>query len=273
MSAGKPRPARPRRRWIWVIVAVLTAVVLVTPPALRVALKQDLHHEFARLGLYRHPVTAVQVSAPGNAVAVTVGEPGQVSVSGELSWLFSRPVVRHAWHGTTLAISVRCPSPNLFEDCSAGLTLHVPAAVAVAVSVGPGSAAVAGVAGPVRADATSGSLTLAYLSGPVLASVTSGSIRAVTGLTSRRLTAGVSSGYLLLGFDRAPQSLSLAIGSGSGKVTVPPASRYRITAGASAAAVHVAPGLASPGAADLISVELGSGGLAIGYPGVGGAGS
>ncbi len=271
--SGQPLPARPRRRWIWVIVALLTAVVLVTPPALRIALKQEMHHEFAQLGLYRRPVTAVEVSAPGNAVAVTVGQPGQVSVSGELSWLFSRPVVRHAWRGTTLAITVRCPAPDLFEDCAAGVTVHVPATVAVAVSVGSGSAALTGLSGPVRAAATSGSLALGYVSGPVLASVTSGSIRALTGLTSRQLTAEVTSGSLTLGFDRAPALLTLVIGSGSGKISLPPATRYRITADPSAGGVHVAPGMSSLRAAGLISAEVGSGSLAIGYPGVGAVGS
>ena len=173
----------------------------------------------------------MEVSAPGNAVAVTVGQPGQVSVSGELSWLFSRPVVRDAWRGTTLSITVRCPAPDLFEDCAAGLTVHVPATVAVAVSVGSGSAALTGLSGPVRAAATSGSLALGYVSGPVLASVTSGSIRALTGLTSRQLTAEVTLGLpLTLGFDRAPALLTLVIGSGSGKISLPPATRYRITA-------------------------------------------
>lgn len=117
------------------------AVGLVTSPALRLWLKQDLHHEFGPLGSFHRPVTAVQIRAPGDAVAVTAGQPGQVSVSGEESWLFSKPVVRETWHGTTLAISVRCPAPDLFEDCSAGLTLHVPVAVAVAVAVEAGSAA------------------------------------------------------------------------------------------------------------------------------------
>jgi hypothetical protein len=78
--------------------------------------------------------------------------------------------------------------------------------------------------------------------------------------------ADVGSGSLALGLDSAPRSMSLAVGSGSGHVTVPPGTRYRIDAD-QGKAVHVSPGLSSPGAARMIAAKAGPGALSIVYPG------
>jgi len=107
---------------------------------------------------------------------------------------------------------------------------------------------------------------LAYLNGPLWATATSGSITGMTGLNSTNLTADVGSGSLALGLDSAPKSMSLAVGSGSGHVMVPPGTRYRFDTGPGTA-VHVSPGMSSPGAVHLIAAKAGSGGLSIVYPG------
>jgi hypothetical protein len=266
MSMSDSRRATPRRRWIWATVALVTAVILISPLTLRFALKADLRHERGPVTDYRRAVTAVDVSAPGDAIAITAGPPGQVSVATTLGWLVAKPVIREVWRGTTLAISVHCPAPDPFEDCSASLSVFVPAATEVRAAVGSGSATVSGLAGPVRVTATSGSLVLAYLSGPLWAAATSGSIAGTTGLNSPAVTAEVRSGALALGLGSAPRSLSLAVGSGSGHVTVPPGARYRIDTGGGSA-VHVSPGMNSPGAAGLIAARAGSGTLSIVYPG------
>jgi hypothetical protein len=266
VSATDARPARPRRRWIWAIVALVTVPALISPLAVLEGLKPNPHHEYGLVTVYRRPVTAVQVSAPGDAIAITAGQPGQVTVASTLAWQFTKPAVRERWQGTTLAVTVYCPAPGPFENCSASLTVHVPAAVEVWAAVGTGSATVAGLAGPVRVTATSGSLVLAYLSGPLRATATSGSITGMTGLNLPAVTADVGSGSLALGLDSAPKSMSLAVGSGSGHVTVPPGTRYRFDSGPGAA-VHVSPGMSSPGAASLIAARAGSGGLSIVYPG------
>ena len=265
MSGIDGNPDRPRRRWIWAIVALVTVPVLISPLALLVGMKPP-HHAYGPVTVYHHAVTAVQVSAPGDAVAITAGRPGQVSVASSMAWVFSRPTIRERWHGTTLAVAVRCPARGPFEDCSASLTMYVPAAAEVRAAVGTGTASVTGLAGPVRVTATSGSLVLAYLSGPLWATATSGSITGMTGLNSPSVTADIGSGSLALGLDNAPRSLSLAVGSGSGDVTVPPGTRYRIEGG-SGNAVHVPPGMSSPGSAGLIAAQAGSGELTIGYPG------
>ncbi|HKD88529.1 MAG TPA: hypothetical protein VKB62_08375 [Streptosporangiaceae bacterium] len=266
MSVTNGGPHRPRRRWIWAIVALVTAAVLILPVALLVSLKPGQHHEHGPVTVYHHAVTAVRVSAPGDTVAITAGRTGQVSVASTVGWLVTKPAIRERWHGTTLAVSVHCPARDLVEGCSASLIVRVPAATEVRTAVGAGTASVAGVAGPVRVIATSGSVVLAYLSGPVWATATSGSITGMTGLNSTKLVADVGSGSLALGLDTAPRSLSLAVGSGSGNVTVPPGTRCRIDTGRGTA-VHVSPGMSSPDSAGLISAKAGSGTLSIVYPG------
>jgi hypothetical protein len=266
MSISHGRPARPRRRWIWAIVAVATATALISPLALLAGLKPAPHHEYSPVAVYHRAVTAIRVSAPGDAVAITAGQPGEVTVASTMAWLITKPAVRERWRGTTLTVSVHCPAPDLFDACSASLIVHVPAAAEVRAAVGTGSATVTGLAGPVRVTAASGSLVLAYLNGPLWATATSGSITGMTGLNSAELTADVGSGSLALGLDTAPRSLSLTVGSGSGHVTVPLGTRYRIDTGPGNT-VHVQPRMSSPGAASLIAADAGSGTLTIGYPG------
>ena len=266
MSVTDGGAARPRRRWIWAIVALVTATVLISPLALLAGLKPAQHHEYGPVTVYHRAVTAIQVSAPGDAVAITAGRAGQVSVASTMAWLVTKPAISEMWHGTTLAVTVRCPAPGPFESCSASLIVHVPAAAEVRAAVGTGSAAVTGMAGPVRVTATSGSLVLANLNGPLWATATSGSIAGMTGLNSANLTADVGSGSLALGLDSAPTSLSLTVGSGSGQVTVPLGTHYRIDA-EPGNAVHVSPGMSSADAASQIAAEAGSGTLTIEYPG------
>jgi hypothetical protein len=267
MSVRSSRRERPRRRWIWALVTLVTAAVLVCVPlALFLKQKPSVQHGYGPVTVFHRSVTAVQVRAPGDTVTITAGPPGQVRVAGILAWQFTKPAIRETWHGTTLAVSVRCPAPDPFEDCSASLTVYVPASAGVRAAVGSGSATVAGLAGPVRVAATSGSVVLAYLSGPLWVAATSGSITGMTGLNSQAVTADVGSGSLALGLDSAPRSLSLAVGSGSGEVTVPPGTRYRIDDGPGDA-VHVSPGMSSPGSVGVIAAKAGSGTLSIVYPG------
>ena len=185
MTAAAAYPARPRRRWIWVGVAIVTAVVVVVPAAFRIALKGEIRHQIEPLTLLRQPVSEVQVDAPGQSVTISRGPAGQVRMMSTVSWLVGRPIVGDAWHGKTLQIHARCPTINLFGDCAIGLVIKVPAGVAVRVAVGSGFASVAGLAGPVHLTATSGSIHLADVSGPVWASATSGSVGATSGLTRR----------------------------------------------------------------------------------------
>jgi hypothetical protein len=265
-STVAAHPARPRRRWAWASLAVVTAVVLVVPVAFRIGLKGEIQHQVVPVTLFQRSVDEVQVDAPGQSVTVIRGRPGQVRVASTLSWLLGSPTVSQAWHGETLRVSASCPSVNLFEDCQVGLVIQVPADVTVRVAVGSGSAAVAGLTGPVHLTASSGSIHLTDISGPIWATATSGGIDATSGLTASNVTAAVGSGRLVLGFAKPPEALALDVGSGSARVTVPPGGRYRVSGERGSGSLQVGAGLADNSAASVIAATVGSGLLSIGYP-------
>lgn len=265
-AAAAASPARPRRRWIWAAVAVLTAVVLVIPVAFRIALKGEIRHQIVPLTVFQRQVSEVVVHAPGQSVTILRGRADQVTLLSSMSWLLDRPTVSHAWHGGILDVTASCPQFNVFEDCQASLVIRVPVNVAVRVAVGSGSAAVAGLTGPVHLTASSGSIQLTDISGPIWATATSGSIDATSGLTASHVTAAVGSGLLMLGFAKSPQALALDVGSGSARVTVPAGARYRVFGERGSGSLQVGTGLADNSAASVIAATVGSGQLSIGYP-------
>ncbi len=264
MSEVADAAVRPRRRWIWILVALVTSAVLVIPVALRVGLKADLRHEHVRFRDYSaSQVTAIEVSAPGASVTVRRDAARRVTLASSESWLLTRPFVRRVRHGRTLTVSVGCPQLNPFEDCGVGLTISVPASTQVRADVGSGSLSVSGLSGPLAVSATTGSITLTDDSGPARVQATAGSISAF-GLTSPRLSAAVGAGSLVLRFASAPQSLGLAVGSGSGNVALPPGTSYRVTSRGTGV-LRIATGLAAPGSGRLLTARVGTGMMTLSY--------
>jgi hypothetical protein len=251
-------------------VALLTAAAIVLPAALRIWLKQDRQQGVEKLVVDRRTITMLRVAAPGDAVSISPGPPGETTLAGSLNWVFSKPVVQRSWRGTTLEISVTCPRPDLFEDCGASLTVRVPAGTEVRADVGSGSVEAVGMTGPLHLAATSGMVTVAHVSGPLWARATSGAISARTGVDSRLVTAAVTSGWLDLGFDSAPERLTVGVGSGGGQVTVPAGTQYRMTSSGGPGLLRTASGLADARSGRLISASVGAGSLRISYPGDGG---
>jgi hypothetical protein len=257
--------ARPRRQWIWAIVAIVTSFTVVMPVAFRIGLKGAINHQIAPLTVFHRPVGELQVDAPGQGVTVIRGRPGEVTIQSTMSWLLGEPTVHPVWHGTTLRITASCPSFNAFEDCQVGLVIRVPANAAVRVAIGSGSTAVAGLSGPIHLSASSGSLHLTDVSGPVWATASSGLISAASGLTSPRVVAAVGSGRLELGFAAPPEALALKVGSGSAEITVPPGAHYRVAVERGAGFLRIASGLSDSAAARTITAIVGSGHFAISY--------
>jgi hypothetical protein len=256
---GRPRP---RRRWIWIIVAIVTTLAVVLPAGLRFWLKADMQHRSDPAVSYRRPITALLVNAPGGNVIVRPGRVRRVRVASSLTWVLGRPVVSQTWRGKALRISVRCTRPDLFEDCAASLDLTVPAGVVVRADVGSGNVSVSGLAGSLHLAATSGSITLGQVTGSVWATATTGSISGRR-LSSARLHASVSSGAMALTFSTAPSLLSLAVGSGSADVTVPPGTSYRIVRARGPGLLEFQPSLDDPDAARLLTANAGSGTISV----------
>jgi hypothetical protein len=260
--------ARPRRRWIWVLVALATTAILVPPIAARFWLKAEKQQQADPDAVYRGQFTAVQIQAPGGSVTVSPGRAGQVSVRGTLQWVFSKPAVRVARTGRTLKISARCPQLNPFEDCQASLSIRVPASLDVHADVGTGSADLIGLAGRLHLTATSGTITMTDISGQVWARATGGSIAAPTGLSSPSVDAAVTAGSIMLDFDSPPARLVIGVGAGAAQATVPADTHYRVwLAQARGGAAHIAAGLNVARAARVITGTIGGAGwLSIGYP-------
>jgi len=265
---ARPGLARPRRRWIWVLVALATTATLVTPVALRFWLKAEKQQQAGPVAVYRGQFTAVQIQAPGGDITVSPGLMGQVSVASTLQWVFSKPAIRVARSGRTLKISASCPQLNPFEDCQANLGIRVPASLDVHADVGAGSADMIGLAGRLHVTATSGTITLTDISGHVWARATAGNIAAPSGLTSPSVDAAVTAGSIMLDFDSAPARLVLSVGAGAAHATVPAGTHYRVSlAKAPGGAAHIASGLKVGRAAQVISGTVGgAGSLSIGYP-------
>lgn len=261
-------PARPRRRWVWVLVALATTAILVSPVALRFWLKAEKQQQADPRAVYRGQFTAVQIQAPGGSITVSPGRAGQVSVASTLQWVFSKPAIRVTRSGRTLKISARCPQLNPFEDCQASLGISVPANLDVHADVGAGSADLIGLAGRLHVTATSGAITMTDISGQVWARATAGTIAAPTGLASPSVDAAVSAGSIMLDFDSPPARLVIRVGAGAAHATVPAGTHYHVSlARAPGSAAHIASGLNVTRAGQVISGTVGGAGtLSIGYP-------
>lgn len=259
-------PPRPRRRWIWITVALVTTLVIAAPVALRLWLRAAHRNQALPARVYRQQLTQLSVVAPTGSVTLVPSRRSEVTVLGSLSWVFTRPFVAEALRGRTLQVTVSCPRPNPFEDCQAGLTIRVPVNLAVDVSAGSGSISVIGLTGRLHLAVTSGSITMARVSGPVWASAGSGSV-AGTGLASADVGAVIGSGSLRLRLAAAPHDLNLAIGSGSASITVPRGTHVRLNGNAGAGILNIAPGIADHAAAGTLTASIGTGVVTVGYPG------
>ncbi len=257
-------PPRPRRRWIWITVALVTALVAVAPVAFRLWLKAAHHDQSLPVRVYRQPLTQLRVVAPAAGVTLMPDRRDEVIVQASLAWDFGQPAVTQTVQGKTLQVTGRCPGSNAFEDCQVDLVIHVPVDMAVDVSAGTGSVSVSGLSGPLHLATTAGSITMTRVSGPVWASAGSGSVTGY-GVVSPELDAVIGSGSLRLGLAATPRALNLAIAAGSASIAVPPHARMRTVVDAGAGLWHIAPGIADSGAAGTLTVTIGSGAVTVGY--------
>jgi hypothetical protein len=260
-------PPRPRRRWVWITVAALTAVIIVLPVAVRLSLKAVHQNQPLPTTVYRDPVASLRVVAPAGDVTLEPGAAAQVTVGGELSWVFGKPSVRvgETVQHRGMQVTAACPKPDLFQDCSVQLIIHVPATLAVEVSTGSGAILVRGLSGPLHLAVTSGSIALSNVAGPVWASAGSGSVTG-TGRGPARLEAVIGSGSLALRLAAPPQALNVAIGSGSAAITVPAGTRMRLLGDAGSGVLRLAPGLADETAPATLTATIGTGQVEVSYP-------
>jgi hypothetical protein len=256
----------PRRRWIWVLVALATAGVVVVPITLRVALKAAIQHDFGPVVVYRRDVTALKVQTDaGGEVTIRGGQEGRVVVTRTLQWLFGQPSVTQSWHGGVLRVAATCPKFDPFEDCQADVTITVPVGTAVTAQAGAGSVVVAGISGSVHLAATSGLLRVDRVSGPLWLSAKSGFVAGRTGVSSPQVYVSVTTGSMALRLDAGPLLLTVGVGSGYANIMLPRGSGYRIAGSDGPGILQIAPGLSQPGSARLLTATVGSGEVKISY--------
>jgi hypothetical protein len=259
-------PERPRRRGIWIAVAVVTAFVIVVPLGVQIwgrLIRQTRTDTVS----YRHPIRALEIDSPDGAVTVGAGPAGQVSVRRTLTWALSRPNVRQTWDGDTLRIDVTCRRAELYSslECGADLDLRVPADVSVRASVTSGKIDVRNIAGGLHLRTTAGIVRMTDVSGGIWARSRSGTI-AGTALTAPKVDAEVTSGQIRLGFTGPPEQVTAATASGTVSIGVPPGFRYRVGGTTASGSRHVDPALVDAGSSRIITLTAVSGAVTLGYP-------
>jgi hypothetical protein len=249
------------------IVAALTAFVVVVPVGVQIWGRLIRQAVSSRIMSGPHPITALEVTVGAGDLQVTAGAAGEVTVDQTLKWALNRPHVEQRWDGTTLRLKAVCGSGSrLFTslECGIGLRVQVPAGVALHATSSSGTVGATGLTGAVRLQTSSGVVTMDGLAGPVSAHATSGVINA-RDLRSSRVDAGLSSGAITLAFREAPRNVTARTSSGSITVVVPPGQRYRVTDGSSFTRPDVDRGLRDDTSDRHIDVQTSSGAPSVHY--------
>lgn len=219
---------RPRRRALWLLIAAVTAVVLVSP-ALWVAAGSMLRHTEQTAYVYHRPIRVLRVNVLAGHVSIVPGGQKETRIRKVVRWEFGRrPAVRQSWRGRTLTISsAPCGGGPLSGHCGVSLLVEIPATVAVRVTTAVGQVSVSGLTGSVYAQVGRGSVRLDGIRGPAQVQVGSGSATGVA-LSSGQVDATVLTGSLQLAFARPPRRVSASTTTGSVTVVVPAGSHYRL---------------------------------------------
>ncbi|MEV0401906.1 DUF4097 family beta strand repeat-containing protein [Actinoallomurus sp. NPDC050550] len=266
-SAAEALPQRPRRKGLWLAVAVLTAFVVVVPNGVQIWGRLIRQTYRSQIMSSAHPITALVVEVGAGDVEVTAGPAGQVTVKQTLKWALNKPHVEQRWDGTTLRLRAACGSGSpLFSslECGVGLDVQVPAGVALQATSSSGTVGAHGLTGAVRLQTTSGVVSMERLAGPVWVRASSGAIKS-TDLRSSQVDAQLSSGAMTLAFQEAPRDVRARASSGSITIMVPRGQRYRVTGGSSFTGVGVSPGLRDDASDHHIDVHASSGSTVVGY--------
>ncbi|MET9700178.1 hypothetical protein ABZY31_25135 [Streptomyces sp. NPDC006529] len=267
-GAAAQRPG-PRRRTAWTVAAALSAVFIVAPAAWKA-----WSHRSAESGVLRgdsggFTVTALQIDAGDAAVTVSPRGDQRVAYRADLRWSLARPEIEVSRLGGTLRLTPRCPGAGGVLDagggCGVDLGVTVPVGIPVTVTGGSGKVDISGLGGAVDVRTDSGAVRLTALRGPLRAVVGSGALEA-TALTSPEADLRAGSGMVDARFLAPPDRLAARTGSGRIALTLPVATRFRVTSRAGSGRLDVAPGMADPAAPGTLDLSTESGRAAACYP-------
>ena len=265
-SERRAAPTR-RGRAIWVIVAALTAFVVVVPLGVQIWGRMIRRTETTRTAYREHPVTTLEVAAGSASVSVESGSAGQVTIEQTLKWALNKPHVERSWKDGTLRLTVVCGSgKRLFSslECGVDLIVRVPPGVALRATSTSGTVGALGLTGPLRLQTSSGVVSVERVTGPIWARSDSGVITG-SGVRSREVDARSSSGAIGLAFGEPPQSVRATSSSGAVTLTLPPGSRYQVRGTSSSGDRQIDPTLKDDTASRLVDVTTSSGAVTIGH--------
>lgn len=189
------------------------------------------------------PVQSVVVDSDAGNVAVVNGAASKVVAVQH--WRLAPPTTTVSDSNGVLTVTNRCPSlipapvnigfPD--NDCSVDLTITVPSAVTVRVTVAAGDIGTSGLSGPEQLQTSAGDVTVRDLIAPALSARSAAGDVSVTGAITR-LRADTSSGAVTATLSSVPDQVQLT--TSTGDVTgVVPAGSYAVTAATSTGRVDI----------------------------------
>ncbi|MFJ8164320.1 hypothetical protein ACIRBY_25820 [Streptomyces sp. NPDC096136] len=260
--SGSAAPAGTALRLAWYTAAALSAVLVVAAAGWQVGADTGAQTSTVVRDSAGRSVTALEVDGGEADVTITPRGDRTVGYRAEMTWSFGKPDVEESWLGDTLRLTPRCPGDGIGVTsgvgCSVSLQVTVPAGVPVKVSGGSGRVTVSGLDGSVDADMGSGGLVLADLRGPLRARVASGTLRA-TGLTAPQADVRADTGSADVAFAAPPDRVTGRVGAGRLEITLPTATRYRVTCRAGAGRCEAEDTLRDPAATRTLDLEAGAG--------------
>jgi hypothetical protein len=257
-------PVRPRRRGVWIALAIATALVVVAPAGL-MAFGRAVRRTSTSVTPYRHAIKELRLDVGDAEVSVGPGPDGEARVYKDLRWGLSEPEVTESLVDDMLFVTFRCRGSDRFgAECGADIDVQVPVGVRVSAVSRSGRIDVRGLTGDLDLRTGSGEINVTGARGRLRLLARSG---AVTGrnLASEKTEAGVTSGMLDLRYAEPPDTVDATARSGTAKIIVPPGSRYRVAGWTGSGTAHLNKALVDDRSARRISVHSGSGSTYLDY--------
>ncbi|TDD73258.1 hypothetical protein E1293_31855 [Actinomadura darangshiensis] len=259
MTAG-----RPRRRGVWVALAVATALIVVAPVGL-LAFGRAVRRTDASETPYRHAIRELRLDMDGAGVSVGPGPDGEARVYKDLRWGLSKPEVAESIVDDVLFVTFRCSGADwIGAECGADIDVRVPAGTRVSAVSRSGQIDVRGLSGDLDLRTGSGEINVAGARGRLRLRARSGTIKG-RGLAAAKTQATVSSGVLDLRYAEPPQTVDATARSGLAKIIVPPGSHYRVAGWTGSGTAHLNKALVDDSAQNRINVHSGSGATYLDY--------
>jgi putative adhesin len=199
---------------------LLVSGVLLVVCGFAVGVSEAFKHDRTRTVTISRHIERVVVRAGTGHVHLEGTEAPRVQVREQLQWLWRRPHVSTRLHGSTLAVSARCPDTGPVNRCKADLDLAIPFDADVVVQ---------GDSGEITAERLAGHLQLTTNSGDVNG----------RDLNPISVRANTDAGDVSLEFSTQPVSVSANSQSGNVVVIVPRGGEYRVDATTEAGDVTV----------------------------------